>query len=135
MIVDTSALIAILLEESGHQPLLRAIASEQCLIPAPVMTEFMRATMRKGHSEGPLLDFASAILSGPASVVVFDENDARESMLANKLFGSGLGNGGKLNLLDLMVYGAAKTRGMPILCTGTDFPSTDAIIHPASRLF
>ena len=45
----------------------------------------------------------------------------------------GNSKGGKLNLLDLMVYAVAKRTGRPILCTGRDFASTDADIHPASR--
>jgi ribonuclease VapC len=39
-----------------------------------------------------------------------------------------------LNLLDLMVYAVAKERGMPLLCTGNDFATTDLAIHPASRV-
>ena len=45
----------------------------------------------------------------------------------------GNSKGGKLNLLDLMVYAVAKRTGRPILCTGRDFASADADIHPASR--
>ena len=59
---------------------------------------------------------------------------ARLSVEANIRYGSGNGKGGKLNLLDLMVYAAAKALDMPILCTGYDFMSTDAKIHPASRI-
>ncbi len=134
MIVDTSSLIAILLEEEDHVPILRSISSEEGFIPAPVLTEFMRACMRKGHTEPVLLEFIDAILSGPIGVLAFDAGDARASMMANKEHGSGLGTGGKLNLTDLMVYVMAKTRDLPILCTGLDFASTDADIHPASRL-
>jgi ribonuclease VapC len=37
-------------------------------------------------------------------------------------------------MLDLMVYGMAKTMSLPILCTGKDFSVTDAAVHPASRI-
>lgn len=133
MIVDTSALIAVLREEDDYLPILRALSSEQGFIPAPVLTEFMRACMRKGHADPVLIEFIDAVLAGPIAVSSFDAADARASMLANKQHGSGLGTGGKLNLLDLMVYATARNRDLPILCTGTDFASTDARIHPASR--
>lgn len=42
-------------------------------------------------------------------------------------------SGGVLNLLDLMVYAAAKDRDEPVLCTGRDYAFTDVGIHPASR--
>jgi ribonuclease VapC len=43
------------------------------------------------------------------------------------------GRGGRLNLLDLMVYAAARRTGLPILCTGADFAASGAAVHPASR--
>ncbi len=64
----------------------------------------------------------------------FTIDAAQQSVRANPLFGKGNKQGGKLNLLDLMVYGAAKAAGYPILCTGRDFATTDAQIHPASRI-
>ena len=45
----------------------------------------------------------------------------------------GNSKGVKLDLLDLMVYAVAGRTGPQILCTGRDFASTDADIHPASR--
>jgi ribonuclease VapC len=47
--------------------------------------------------------------------------------------GKDMGEGGKLNLFDLMVYAVAKQRGEPLLCTGKDFAASDALLHPACR--
>jgi ribonuclease VapC len=52
---------------------------------------------------------------------------------AHRLHGLGNGRGGRLNMLDAMVYCGAKRLKRLILCTGRDFASTDAAIHPASR--
>lgn len=62
------------------------------------------------------------------------EDVALAAIVGNERYGSGNGSGGLLNLLDLMVYGAAIETGLPILCTGNDFAATDAMIHPASRI-
>ena len=67
-------------------------------------------------------------------IVPFDGAAAEAAIGANPNHGKGNGTGGKLNMLDLMVYGVAKVTGLPILCTGRDFAATDALIHPASRI-
>ena len=102
-------------------------------VPAPVLVELMRVCTRKGFERQNILDFVDRLLRMQIEVLPFDRDAAQISIEANERYGSGTGNGGKLNMLDLMVYGAAKARDLPILCTGKDYPSTDAKIHPASR--
>jgi ribonuclease VapC len=66
-------------------------------------------------------------------IVPFNADHARTAAEANARHGKGMGQGGKLNLLDLMVYAEAKQRGEPLLCTGKDFAASDALLHPACR--
>lgn len=75
------------------------------------------------------------LLSTRHQLCAFTADDAERAAIANAVFGSGLQTGGKLNLTDLMVYATAMNRDKAILCTGLDFPATDATIHPASRLY
>jgi ribonuclease VapC len=68
-------------------------------------------------------------------IIEFTGQHAKLAVQAIAVHGKGLGSGGKLNLLDLMVYAVAKERGEPLLCTGKDFVATDLELHAASRPF
>ncbi len=135
LIADTSALIAASTKEAGYQRLLAALTSAEVKIPAPVIVEYERVTaLERNVPDVRAATFIALLIELGAEVVAFDAAMAQASAAANEAFGSGNGRGGKLNMLDLMVYGAAKVTGLPILCTGNDFASTDALIHTASRI-
>jgi ribonuclease VapC len=134
VIVDTSALVAILLREAGAEALLDAIAQKGGLLPSPARVEFIRVASgdRVGLAREAvkLLDLLGRL---GLDTVAFTNEHARIASEANLRYGKGNGSGGVLNLLDLMVYAVAKEREEPLLCTGKDFATTDLIIHPASR--
>src|SRR3546814_319382 len=75
----------------------------------------------------------SRVSSVVVAPLAFTADHAQIAIEAEPRYGSGNGNGGPLNLLDLMVYAVAKERGEPLLCTGKDFAATDVILHEASR--
>lgn len=134
MIVDTSALIASLYQEEGHEPIFRALVVEDGCLPAPALVEYRRVASRKPDLSDEVAEkFIAGLLNGRLRVLEFTSEHARVASAANRLYGTGLGTGGTLNLLDLMVYGCARVERPPILCTGRDFAATDAAIHPASR--
>ena len=134
MIVDTSALIAVHLRENGWEPLRDALVEEEALVPAPVIVEFNLVTSLPANDPDPDAGvLLSKFLTRSCRVCAFSDDDAAMSAEAHRLHGRGNGRGGKLNMLDVMVYCMAKRHGRPILCTGRDFSSTDARIHPASR--
>lgn len=134
MIVDTSALIAITSTEEEWEALRSALFSEPALVPAPVIVEFNLVTSLSGNApNAPAQRLLSRALSRSVTIEPFTAEDAALSVEAHRLYGRGNGRGGKLNMLDVMVYCTAKRLGRPILCTGRDFASTDAAIHPASR--
>jgi len=134
MIVDTSALVAILAGEPGSAPMLAALADEPGTIPAPVCVEFLRVASGVRHRlRQPAEDLLARLEQYGSSVLAFTVNHAKIAMAAEPIHGSGNATGGMLNLLDLMVYAVAKERGEPLLCTGKDFAATDIELHPASR--
>lgn len=135
MIVDTSALIAIMKRETGFDALLRACVDEGGMVPAPVLAEFERVVSGRADidAEGARATLAWLLARAPLRVLPFDEVHARVAAQANARHGTGNGRGGTLNLLDLMVYACAQVEGRPVLCTGRDFAATDAALHPASR--
>jgi ribonuclease VapC len=134
LIIDTSALVAAGWREEGHEAIFEALFAGNGLIPAPVLVEFRRVTALSGNRPDPLVDdlLADLMLAG-VKIAPFDAVAAETAVAANPAYGSGNGDGAPLNLLDLMVYGIAQATGLPILCTGRDFASTDAVLHPASR--
>jgi ribonuclease VapC len=134
VIIDTSALVAILAQEPGHLLLRTAIAEGPARIPAPVVVEFHRvAAVRGAEGQARAARLLSAITSHGGSILPFSAEAAAIAAAAIPRHGTGNGRGGTLNLLDLMVYGMAQALRAPILCTGRDFAATDAHIHPASR--
>lgn len=134
MIVDTSALVAIVYGEDGIDPILTALASEAGMVITPVLVELRRVTALAHNRPSSVVDRLLAELTrARISIVPFTAGAAEAAVAANPRYGSKGGLGGPLDLLDLMVYGAARDAGQPILCRGTDFASTDALIHPASR--
>ncbi len=134
MIVDTSALIAVLLGEEGAVQLLDAIESEPALLPAPARVEFLRVASGARLQLGSIAaDLLAEWEAGGLTTIPFDAEHAKIAATANERYGKGMG--GTLNLLDLMVYAVAKERGEPLLCTGKDFAATDLELHGASRLF
>lgn len=133
MIVDTSALVAAVKGEPESEDLKRAMLRGG-LVPAPVLLEFRRVLTERGAHPAPEAELIlQDLLSAELAVEPFTGEDAEIAAAANLEYGAGNGRGGRLNLLDLMVYATARRLGAPILCTGRDFASTDALIHPASR--
>lgn len=134
MIVDTSALVAIARQEAEWETMSRAILASRALIPAFALVEYRRVMARAGNEPDPDAEaLIAAYLRRGFRIEPFTAEDGEAACAANPLYGSGNGRGGRLNLLDLMVYGMARRLGLPILCTGRDFAATGISIHPASR--
>ena len=136
MIVDTSALIAVLLGEEGGDLILDALDEETGFLPAPALAEFWAvASGSRVDAAQPARELVDQWRDGGLTVLPFTEDHAQRVLEAIPLYGKGNGRGGLLNLLDLMVYAVAKERGEPLLCTGKDFAATDLEVHAASRPF
>lgn len=134
MIVDTSALIAIVAREDGHERLMAAVVNEDNVIPAPVLVEFHLFTSRDGNISNPdAQSFLATLLGQRSRIESFSSEDALLAPEAHQRHGRGNGVGGKLNILDVMVYCMARRRNRPILCAGRDFVPTGIMIHPESR--
>lgn len=136
MIVDTSALIAVLLGEDGSGRILDALDEEAGFLPAPALAEFWAVTSGSRVDAAQLArELVDEWRDGGLTLLPFTEDHAQRVLEAIPLYGKGNGRGGLLNLLDLMVYAVAKERAEPLLCTGKDFATTDLDLHAASRPF
>ena len=124
MIVDASAIIAILLKEPGYEDIRdRLAASEQVGIGAPTVVESsLVLCSRLGHVGKTLL----ARFLQEAEVEVMEFTAAHWTVAADAFIAYGKGrHRAGLNFGDCMTYAVASLAGEPLLCLGDDFPATD----------
>jgi ribonuclease VapC len=125
MLLDTSALIAILFAEPEAAAMVRAISRDPVrLIGAPTLVEASAVmTARKGSGGEVALD---ALLERmKVEVVPMSVDAARLARLAYARFGTGVGDPAVLNYGDCISYGIAMAERQPLLFKGDDFPRTD----------
>lgn len=125
MVLDTSALLAILFGEPEMDGMVRAIAADESrLVGAATVVEasaVMKA--RKGPGGEVALDALLRRLS--AETVPVTSPAAALARLAYGRFGKGVGSPAVLNYGDCLAYGVAMSLGEPLLFKGDDFSQTD----------
>ena len=124
MILDSSALVSIVLKEEGCEVLAgKAQLANPVLICAPVVLESaMVLSRRLGYDARPIV---SALLRRfDAEIVEFNQDHYEAAMSAFLRFGKGR-HPAALNFGDCMSYALASVSGLPLLCTGDDFSRTD----------
>jgi ribonuclease VapC len=124
VIVDSSAMIAILIKEPGHERLRDQLAAaDQLSIGAPAVVESsLVLCARLGHAGKTLL--ARFLQEAEIEVVEFSADHWTVAADAYVAYGKGHHRAG-LNFGDCMTYAVAKLAGEPLLCLGDDFPATD----------
>jgi ribonuclease VapC len=127
VVIDTSALVAILHAESNFAGLLHAIS--ECsvkIVGAPTLVEASMVLIGRKKVEPRELDRFIADMQ--ISVVSFEINHWRAAEAAFLKFGKGRDPAG-LNYGDCLSYAIAKVLDAPLLFVGQDFSQTD--IRPA----
>lgn len=125
--LDTSALVAIALEEPDHEPLLLAATTIPSVVGAPTLVELRLVLESKIADAGGFI--ASLVEVSTVRCVPFTMETYRAAAAAFERYGKGRGHPAQLNFGDCMAYAVAKTHGVPLLYKGTDFAFTD--IRPA----
>jgi ribonuclease VapC len=129
MVIDASAVIAILRAERETDIFLRAIVdAQETLMSAVNFNEacLVLAGRRGGASEWQPLD--ALVQRAGVEIVPFDLALATGARMAFLRFGKGR-HPAALNLGDCAAYALAKARDLPLLFKGNDFARTD--ITPA----
>lgn len=125
MILDSSAIVAILLNEDGADELEAKVAAAPALgIGAPTFVETLMVLSSRFGRELAARNLEGFLSRSEAVVVSFTEDHARTAAEAFARFGKGR-HRAALNFGDCMSYAVAKLAGQPLLCTGTDFAKTD----------
>jgi len=125
MIVDASAVIAILRQEPEAQAFARAIASAAVRRISAV--NYVEAAAVIDGSRDPIASRRFDDLFRAAQLLIepVTEAQARTAREAYRDFGKGSGHPARLNLGDCFAYALAKVRGEPLLFKGDDFIHTD----------
>jgi ribonuclease VapC len=124
MVIDTSAIIAVLLDEANAAGIAQAIesGSPRLLSAANLVEASMVIESRKGEVGGRELDLL--LYRAGIEVVAVDQDQAEVARLEWRQFGKG-GHPAALNYGDCFAYALAKTRRLPLLFRGADFAQTD----------
>lgn len=124
MTLDTSAILAVLLDEAERADFVSRIEqAERRLVSAVTVLEAaMVLEGRKGDDAGRDLDLF--IQRASLEVVPFDDEQLNHARLAFRKFGKGRHVAG-LNFGDCASYALAQWSGEPLLFKGTDFGATD----------
>lgn len=124
MVVDTSALLAILQDEPERRALTEAIESAaSCCLSAATFVETSIVVESRYGAEG-LRDLDLLIATASMEIVPVDAEQASVARMGFSRFGKGRHPAG-LNYGDCFSYALAKTRGEPLLYKGGDFSLTD----------
>lgn len=127
IVVDTSALLAILNSEPERDRLLDVLANDDRVIVSAVT--LYEAMLIAGVRRGPdnLTDLTQILETAEAEIVPFDAGQAKAAQAAYMLYGKGLHPVARLNLCDCVAYALAKNLGVPLLFKGDDFTATDVV--------
>lgn len=123
MVIDTSAVVAILLGEPDGQAYSDAIGSGDLKLMSAlnVLEASMVIEGRKGVAGAERLE--AFLIEAEVQVVAFDAVQSRVARAAWRRFGKG-NHPASLNLADCCAYALAIVSGEPLLYKGNDFVKT-----------
>ena len=127
MIIDSSAILAVIGREPGYERIVHQLAASPGIrIGAPTQLETgIVLTARFGPRGKTAL--ARFLQENSVRTVAFDEAHASAALDAYSRFGKGRHPAG-LNFGDCCTYAVAALTGEPLLCLGDDFPKTDLLL-------
>ena len=127
MVIDTSAMICILLGEPEAEDFARALASDwkRLMSSFNVLEAAIVIEAKKGRPGSRELDLL--LSRAGIEIVPFDAKQVKTARLAWQTYGKGRHPAG-LNIGDCCAYALSKSLAEPLLFKGNDFSQTD--IHP-----
>ncbi|MGD0569967.1 MAG: type II toxin-antitoxin system VapC family toxin [Candidatus Sulfotelmatobacter sp.] len=128
MVIDTSALVAIMQEESDAEGFLRRIAAAgmRRVSAAALLETAIVLEARSGEKAGDDLDLFLA--RAKIEIEPVTEEQVQVARKAWRRYGKGSGHAARLNFGDCFSYALAKSLGEELLFKGADFAHTD-IVH------
>jgi len=122
MVLDASALVAILIEEPQSAKLEAKVnEAEIVMVGTPTLFETAMVLERRAGGAANLSAFLRSV---DAEMVPFDADHYDAALNAFIRYGKGR-HPARLNFGDCMSYAVASLAGLPLLYTGDDFSKTD----------
>ena len=131
MVIDTSAVVAILRQESGAEGLLRRLtaAGSRRISAANLLETAIVLEAKSGERGGEQLDLF--LTRAQIEVEPVTAEHVRIARKAWRRYGKGTGHAARLNFGDCFSYALAHSLGEELLYKGADFTHTD-VAHAGS---
>lgn len=127
IVVDSSALLAILLDEPERAVFEDIIIrADRCVLSA-VNAHETATVLRVRHGAAAVARFWRFLTDSEIEIVPFDEPQVRFAAGAFDVYGKGIHSKARLNLSDCAAYALAKAMDAPRLFKGDDFAHTDLL--------
>jgi ribonuclease VapC len=127
IVVDSSAVVAIMFGEPEADRLIQKLAQEPLLERQISVANYVETgTVLAGRHRAPgqaIADLEVVLSEASVTLAPIDEEVARIAMQARIRYGKGFG--GALNFGDCFAYALARKLNAPLLYVGNDFASTD----------
>ena len=130
MVVDTSALLSILLQEPDAARMSAALERADLRLISAVSVQEAGMVVWSRHGHAGMLDLERLLADAAIEIVPYDGAQARLAVEAFAKYGKGR-HRAALNLGDCAAYALSKESGEPLLFKGDDFAKTDVGTSPA----
>ena len=126
MIVDTSAIMAILLDEAESEEMLRKITeAPTCRMSAGTLMELNTVVLRRHPTKARVVE--NLIQSAGITIEDVTLDQVARGRDGYRAYGRGARHRARLSFGDCFAYGLAKATGEPLLFKGGDFVHTDVL--------
>ena len=126
IVVDTSAIVAVLFDEPAGPEIGRKLVGSPCVMSAATRVELgIVIEAKTGPAGSQLLEELLARIE--VRVIPVDVEQADEAMVCWRRFGKGR-HGAGLNFGDTFSYALARRMALPLLFVGGDFSQTDLVV-------
>ncbi|HXC54656.1 MAG TPA: type II toxin-antitoxin system VapC family toxin [Rhizomicrobium sp.] len=132
IVIDPSAILAVLLGEPHAAALVARIESERPGVRYLSAASYLEAgaVIAGRHLKAPVkgIEILDEFLSNlEIDIVPLDSEQARIGLRARIAYGRGFGAAAGLNFGDCFSYALAKSKSAPLLYVGNDFDKTDIV--------
>lgn len=127
MVIDSSALLAILLAESESEACMRAIADDPRRLVSALSALETAIVMHARKGPAGVRELDLLVHAARLTIVSFDADQMLLARTAHETYGRGH-HPAALDMGDCCSYALARSSGEPLLFKGGDFPQTDAVL-------
>jgi ribonuclease VapC len=124
MVIDTSALLAVIFDESEAETFAELLATSETTLLSAVSWLEAGIVVEAKKGKDAARDYQSFLAAARVKIVEFTPDHGRIALEAWRDYGKGNHKAG-LNLGDCCAYALSKVSGRPLLFKGRDFSQTD----------